>query len=191
MVRHASHDLLGARLAGRMPGVRLSETGRAEAGRVADRLGREPIAAVLSSPMERAIETAQPIAERLGLTAQVECALEEIAFGDWTGMTFEALHREPAWRAWNEARAVSRPPGGETMLEVQARAIGLIESRRREADGAIVLVSHGDVIKVAVAYYLGLAVDSWHRFDIDPASITTLVVGDWGARIVRLNEVAA
>jgi probable phosphoglycerate mutase len=76
------------------------------------------------------------------------------------------------------------------MLEVQARAVGLIEARHREAEGAVVLVSHSDVIKVAVAYYLGLPVDAWHRFDVDPASITTLVVGDWGARVVRLNEVA-
>jgi probable phosphoglycerate mutase len=191
MVRHASHDLLGARLAGRMAGVSLSEKGRAEAGRVAARLARETAGAVVTSPTARAVETAEAIGARLGLVPESVPALDEIAFGAWTGMSFEELDHDPGWRNWNAARAVARPPGGETMLEVQARAVGFVEGRRHETEGAIVLVSHADVIKVTVAYYLGLPVDSWHRFDIDPASVTTLVVGDWGARVVRLNEVPA
>lgn len=190
MVRHASHDLLGARLAGRMPGVALSAKGRAEAGRVADRLARETIAAIVTSPVARAVETADIVARRLELVPETAPALEEIDFGAWTGLRFDDLDADPAWAVWNGARAVARPPDGETMLEAQARVVGYVEARRREMDGAIVLVSHSDVIKVAVAYYLGLPVDSWNRFDIDPASITTLVVGDWGARLLRLNEAA-
>jgi probable phosphoglycerate mutase len=192
LVRHAAHDRVGAVLCGRMPGVRLGALGRAQAQRLADRFARESIASVQTSPLERARETAEPIAMRLDRPLEMNDDLQEIAFGAWSGRSFEELDRNPAWRSWNTARSVHRPPGGETVLEAQGRIVAAME-RLREAyrDRAVVLVSHADVIKAALLYHLGLPVDAYARFDVDPASISTLAVGDWGAKVIRLNEVVA
>jgi probable phosphoglycerate mutase len=109
-----------------------------------------------------------------------------------SGTSFEALAQDPRWAAWNNARSNSRPPYGETMLEAQGRIVGAMEHlRSRYTDRAVILVSHSDVIKAALLYHLGLPVDAYPRIDIEPASVSTLMVGDWGAKVLRLNEVAA
>src|SRR5690606_19035752 len=114
-------------------------------------------------------------------------------FGDaWIGKDFDTLNQDWLWRRWNEARSVTRTPGGETMLDVQHRALGFIERLAGASAGAaLVLVSHSDVIKAVVSYVLGLPIDAWHRFEIGPASITTVVFGEWGAKLLSLNEVVA
>jgi probable phosphoglycerate mutase len=140
--------------------------------------------------LERAEETAQAIAAQIGRTARTCEAITEIDFGAWTGARFADLSDDPRWTAWNAARAVNRAPGGETMLEAQARIVAAMERlRQSHQDRAVVLVSHGDVIKSALLYHLGLPVDAYDRFDVDPASISTLVVGEWGSKVVHLNEV--
>jgi probable phosphoglycerate mutase len=175
-----------------MPGVRLGPRGREQAERLAERLSRESIASVHTSPLERARETAEPIAARVDRPLEIDEGLQEIAFGAWSGRSFEELDRDPAWRTWNAARSVSRPPGGETMLEAQARIVAAMERLRESHRGrCLVLVSHADVIKAALLYHLGLPIDAYARFDIEPASISTLAVGDWGAKVIRLNEVVA
>jgi broad specificity phosphatase PhoE len=190
LVRHAAHELVDRVLCGRMPGVSLGEEGRAQASRVAERLARERITAIHTSPLERARETAAPIAERLRLAPEVHEAINEIDLGEWSGRSFEDLSQDPRWQSWNSARAVSRPPGGESMLEVHARAIGHLErARSAHPDQAVVLVSHADVIKAALLYCLGMPIDGYRLFDISPASISTLVVGDWGAKVLSMNEV--
>ncbi|HEY8381461.1 MAG TPA: histidine phosphatase family protein [Microvirga sp.] len=192
LVRHAAHDRVGTVLCGRMPGVSLGNLGREQAARLAERFANENVASIQASPLERAQETAAPIAARLGCPVATCDGATEIEFGAWSGRTFEALNGDPLWSAWNGARAVSRPPGGETMLEAQARIVGALEQLRGAyRDRAVVLVSHSDVIKAALLYHLGLPIDAYPRFDIDPASVSTLVVGDWGAKVIRLNEVAA
>ena len=192
LVRHAAHGLLGRVLTGRMPGVSLGEEGRRQAARLAERLSRETVAAVYSSPLERARETAEPIAARFGLLVQVEERLDEIDVGDWQGRDFAALAQDPGWNAWNTARSVTRAPGGETMLEAQARAIRVIEQlRAAHPDTGVVLVSHGDVIKAVLLYHLGLPIDAYQRIEVGPASLSVLVVGDWGARVLSLNETVA
>jgi len=192
LVRHAAHERVGSMLCGRMPGIRLGEPGRAQARRLAERFAGETIAAVQSSPLERARETAEPIAARLGRTVELNESVIEIEFGTWSGRSFDDLNGDPAWSAWNSARAVSRPPGGETMLEAQARVVHAMEILRGAYAGqAVVLVSHSDVIKAALLYHLGLPVDAYPRIEIEPASVSTLVVGAWGAKVLRLNEVAA
>lgn len=192
LLRHAAHDRLGRVLCGRMAGVSLGETGRAQARKLGERVSRETVAAVYTSPMERARETAEPIAARLGLDVEVAPEIDEIGFGQWSGMPFAELERDPRWAAWNAARSVTRPPGGETMLEAQGRAVGFIERlRAKHPDGAAALVSHADLLKAVLAYFLGLPLDLIGRFEIGPASLSTLLVGDWGAKILTLNEVAA
>ena len=189
LVRHAAHDRLNRILCGRMPDVTLGAPGRAQAERLAERLARETIAAVYASPLERARETAAPIAERLKLDVQPMDALNEIDVGAWSGRALEDLREDPLWKRWNTARSVTRPPGGETMLEAQARAVGAIERLcAAHPEQGVALVSHGDVIKAALAYHLGLPLDAVLRFEISPASVSTLVVGDWGAMVFSINE---
>jgi probable phosphoglycerate mutase len=172
-----------------MPGVRLGSHGRAQAERLAERLAREDIAAVQSGPLERTRETAEPVAARLGLGVEVADGLDEIEVGTWTGTPFDELRDDPRWTLWNAARSVTRAPGGETMIEVQARVLAHVEAlRARFPDRAVVLVSHADVLKAALAHWLGLSLDSLQRFDIAPASLSTVAVGDWGAKVLSLNE---
>src|SRR5688572_22380871 len=115
LVRHAAHEVVDRILCGRTPGVRLGAEGRQQAERVARRLGREPIRAIHTSPLERARETAQPIASRLGMDAEVCEALNEIDVGAWSGKEFAALHEDPRWAFWNGSRGEARAPGGEMM----------------------------------------------------------------------------
>src|SRR5918999_1443590 len=153
LVRHATHELVDRILCGRMADVKLGEEGRAQARRVAQRLARERIAAIHTSPLERARETAAPIAEQLDLVPEIHDTINEIDVGEWAGRDFGSLQSDPRWASWNNARSVTRPPGGETMLEVQTRVIGHMERvRGAHPDGGVVLVSHGDVIKAALLY---------------------------------------
>jgi broad specificity phosphatase PhoE len=192
LVRHAAHDRVGTILCGRMPGVTLGDVGQSQARLLGERFANQTLASVQTSPLERARETAAAIATGRNLDVAVCDAIIEIDFGAWTGRPFEDLSSDSHWNAWNMARAVNRPPGGESMLQAQARIVEAMEGLRHAYDGqAVVLVSHSDVIKAALLYHLGLPIDAYGRFDIDPASVSTLAVGDWGSRLIRLNEVIA
>jgi probable phosphoglycerate mutase len=192
LVRHAAHDRVGTILCGRMPGVTLGDVGHSQARLLGERFANQTLASVQTSPLERARETAAAIATGRNLDVTVCDAIVEIDFGAWTGQPFEDLSSDSHWNAWNMARAVNRPPGGESMLQAQARIVQAMEGLRHAYDGqAVVLVSHGDVIKAALLYHLGLPIDAYGRFDIEPASVSTLAVGDWGSRLIRLNEVIA
>ncbi|MEH6665688.1 MAG: histidine phosphatase family protein [Brevundimonas sp.] len=192
LIRHAEHDLLGQTLCGRMEGVGLGETGRAQAGRLAGRLAALGVARVFSSPVQRAVETAAPLAQALNLPVEVAPELDELDFGCWTGRRFEELAEDPAWRVWNSDRGRARPPSGETMLEAQARASTWLHRLIREpGPQPCAAVSHGDLIKALVAHVLGLPLHFHDRLEISPASVTTMVGGDWGLKIHNLNEVVA
>ena len=192
LVRHASHDRLGSVLCGRMPGVTLSEAGRREAEALAFTLTRHRLAAVLSSPLERAVETAAAIAASQTLAVEVEEDLNELDLGAWAGLRFEELRGDPAWDVWNRARSHARPPGGETMTEAQVRMARCIERlRRRYAGRTVALVSHADVIKATLAHALGLSVDFHARFEIAPASRSVLIAGEWGLKVHSINEAPA
>ncbi len=186
MVRHAAHGLLGHVLAGRMPGVGLSDAGLAQAERLADVLGTRPIVRIVSSPLERAQQTAAPLAARLGLPIQTEPDLTEIEFGAWTGQAFAALDG-PAWTAWNTSRATAQPPGGETILAAQARAMAVMMRIAAEEPGEVVLVSHQDVIKAMLATIMGSSLDLLHRFDLVPASRSVVFVEPGWARVDGMN----
>jgi len=193
LVRHTAHDRVDRVLCGRMPGVGLGEAGRRQAEALAGWFaGKAPVDAVWTSPVQRARETAEPIAGRLGLPVRPSDALCEIDFGAWTGQGFDALRDDPRWRRWNEARGSERPPGGESMAEAQARAMAGVERAREEhLDGAVVLVSHGDVIKAVLVGVLGLSLDAHARFEISPASVSALAVWDGGGKVLRMNESVA
>jgi probable phosphoglycerate mutase len=189
LVRHGAHDRLGKMLCGRMDGVRLSDQGRREAEAVAAHLAGEGLATVYSSPLERTRETAAPIAAAAGAPVTLDPDLLEIDFGEWTGKAFQELDADPAWAVWNTARAVARPPGGESMVEVQTRLFRWLgRIRARHPEGRVAAVTHGDVIKAAVALILGFSLDQHERLEVSPASVTTLVTGDWGMKVMGLNE---
>jgi probable phosphoglycerate mutase len=190
-VRHGAHDQLDHILCGRMPGIMLSEAGQDQARRVADRLSREPIAAIHVSPMERAQQTAAPLAERLTLAAVVAEDLNEIDFGDWTGLAFDAVRRHPAWETWNRERSRIRAPGGESLGEAQERVARWISSACAvHPDALVVAVCHADIIKAAVCDVLGLSLDHHYRIEVAPGSISSMRVDERGARLRSLNEAA-
>lgn len=190
LIRHGTHDLLERVLCGRMPGVSLNADGRQQAENAGARLSQERIDLVQSSPLERARETAAPIARHSDIRLQVEPAINEIDLGEWTGRSFEEIKSDPAWQQWNTTRQVARAPGGESMLEAQQRAITHLDHvRRSHATGRVALISHSDVLRSIILYYLGMSLDEFGRIEISPASISTLVVEDWGAKILALNEV--
>lgn len=167
----------------------LSREGLEQAAIVADLVGVEPVAAVYSSPRERAYYTAREIAERFEQKVRIADALDEIDFGDWAGCSFAELDAEPLWRRWNEARATARTPGGESMGEATARAVGALENISRDHPNAtIAAVSHCDIIRGIIAHYLGLSLDNILRFDIAPASVSRLSLGEGGGHVVSVNE---
>jgi probable phosphoglycerate mutase len=189
LVRHATCDPVGKSLAGRAPGVHLNAEGRAQARRLAERLAASPIAVVYSSPLERARETAAAVAERVGVTADTHDGLTEMDFGAWTGCTFAELAPDERWRRFNSFRSGTRPPGGETMQEAQARAVAaLLALAERHGDAVVAAVSHGDVIKGVVAHVAGIPLDLAHRLEVAPASVSVVALDADGARLLRLND---
>ncbi|WP_244607032.1 histidine phosphatase family protein [Bosea sp. CS1GBMeth4] len=191
LLRHAAHDDVGSFLAGRTPGILLGQAGRAQAGRLAERLKRERLAALYCSPRERTRQTADAIAAAGAAEApQVLDALDEIDFGGWSGKSFAELDADETWRAWNARRSEAVTPGGESFADVARRIVGTMERLAgRHAGAAIGLVTHADVIKAAVLHHLGLAADDWWRIEVSPASITRLVLAGHGAQLLGLNEV--
>jgi probable phosphomutase (TIGR03848 family) len=189
LVRHATHPLVGRVLCGRMPGVQLDAAGRDQAARLGTRLSQLTPAAIYTSPQERCRETAAAIGQACGLAPHCDAALDEIEFGDWTGLGFDRLAENPGWARWNAERSDARPPGGESMREVQSRATaGLERLRREQPDAMLVAVSHADVIKAVLMDCLGLTLDAYARFDVDPASVSAVVLWDGGGKVLRMNE---
>ena len=188
VLRHADYSQIGRTLAGRTPGYGLSDQGRAQVSALATRLADEPIAAVYASPVQRAMETATPIAERLGLFVTTEPGLEEIDFGTWMGAAFDELRTREGWGTWNRFRSQAAAPGGEAIIDVQARAIGAVRRARAAHRGqAIVLVSHADVVKTILLHFLGMPLDLMRRIDVAPASRSVIALDDEDAKVLSIN----
>ena len=189
LIRHALTDHTGKRLYGRTPGVRLSERGREQSRALAERLREVPLDALYTSPMDRCRETASILLEGRRLRARTARDLNEVDYGEWTGRAFGALRRTKAWRMVRTHPAAVRFPGGETLSEVQVRAVRALEEIAGRHPGATVaVVSHGDVIRLSLAHYAGVHLDLFQRLDVSPASLTALLVGDGGPRVVRVND---
>ncbi len=189
LVRHALHGLMPHTLAGRMPGVGLTEAGREQAVLLAKRFEGEAVAAIVSSPVQRARETADIIGAALRVPVKSDAGFEEIDFGAWTGRRFDDLAPDPAWQAWNRLRSLVSCPGGETMHQAQARALrSLNRLRGAYAGRAVIVVSHADVLKAMLASALGLSLDHLHRLTLDPASCSTLVLFETDVRVDGVNR---
>lgn len=190
LIRHAHHDYIGRAIAGWLPGVSLSKFGKTQAVALPKRLARSRISAIYSSPLERALKTAAPLAAALGMKVEIRDGLREIDFGEFTGHTMAELDLNPLWHRFNLSRSNTRAPGGELMLETQARMVAELERIRCEnPDGVVAVFSHGDVIRAAVMHYAGIPLDFYERIEIDPASVNTIELFAHGPRIIRLNEV--
>jgi probable phosphomutase (TIGR03848 family) len=189
LVRHGLTEETGRRLYGRRPGVHLSDRGRHQAAGVARRLAGVPVEAVYASPLERCVETAEPIAAALGLQVRTEGGLLETDIGAWTGKTFGQLRRAQRWRRIVAVPSSARFPEGEALAEVQARAVAAMEAiGERHPRRPVVVVSHGDPIRLALAHYVGLHLDLFQRLEVTPGSVSVVITGDRGPRLVRLND---
>jgi broad specificity phosphatase PhoE len=189
LVRHGSNDVLGKALAARLPNVHLNSQGREEARRTAEVLKNKGITRVISSPLERAHQTAGALAERIGVKVEIDAGVHEIAFGDWSGKSMAELESMPEWKAFNAYRSGIRIPNGETMLEAQSRVIGSIERLWKEQpDGTFAIFSHGDPLKMAIGYYLGMPLDLiFSRIEISPASYSVVRLEQWGPLVLAVN----
>jgi broad specificity phosphatase PhoE len=189
LLRHGQHDLGGGVLAGRMPGIGLTERGRAEIAAAAERLAGENIAALYASPLQRTRESAEIASERLGLPIEFRDDLVELDFGEWTGATFDSIRADPRWRSWSQHRSLAKIPGGETMRVVQFRAVeAILEIGERHRDAACVIVSHGDVIRSALVFALGMPLDFYGRIEVTQGSLSTIRIDEGGIRVVSINE---
>jgi len=187
LVRHTDHDWVGRGLAGRMP-VPLNDAGLAQAEALGRWFAHRRVDGVWASPLPRTRQTAAPIARAHGLEVRDSDALLEVDFGAWEGKDFAGLEHDPAWRRWNGARGRARAPGGETIAEVQARMVGLINALcDDDSEGHHVLVGHGDPIRAALAYYLGVPIDLFLRIEVFPGSVSVLAIDGWTARVLRVN----
>lgn len=192
LIRHADNPAVGNRLPGRMPGVHLNERGKAQAEALAERIGKLPIDAVYSSPLERAMETALPLAGRLGLDVRTSEEFQEVEIGSWTGLELGQLADDPLLRRYDSFRTGTRPPGGELLVEVQQRMVTGIESLRREYPlGLLAVFSHADPIKTVLAHYAGMPLDFLPRLEISLSSVSVISVNDHGPRILAVNSLGA
>lgn len=190
LIRHGQNDYVKqGKLAGRLPGVHLNAVGRKQAAWVAETLKTSRLQAVYSSPLERAIETAEPIAAAQGLEVISMAGLSEINIGRWQGLSLRSARRRKLWPTIQHTPSLVRFPDGESFLEAQSRMVETLETIRSKHSGTIACVSHADPIKLAVAHYVGMPIDSFQRLEIGPSSISELLVKDGSARLIRLNVI--
>lgn len=189
LVRHGETSAGRDGLYGRSPGISLSDVGKSQAALLATHLSEQPIAAVYSSPLERALETARPIADARTLSVQTAPAFIEVDQGDWTGMSWPELHKDPHWRLYNAFRSATGCPNGEMAIEIQARVVrALSQLLDTHAQQHVVVVSHADVIRAAVCHYAGIPLDLSLRVEISTASISIVDLRRESVRIVEINR---
>lgn len=191
LIRHGENDYLKKQIGySRLPDVHLNAHGRQQANALAQALSGAPVAGVYSSPLDRAMETAQPIAEAVGLPVRLDDRLLDTDIGEWTGKSWKAMQRTAAWKIVQQSPSRFRFPGGESFLEGQMRIVAALEDiiARHQPDDLLAVVGHADPIKLAVAHYLGLPLDHFQRLACDTGSVTLLWVEPERARLVWLNH---
>jgi probable phosphoglycerate mutase len=188
LVRHGAVGALDRYLAGRAPGELLNDDGIAQARRLAERFAGVALDAVYSSPLERARDTAAAFATCAPAPVELADDLLEIDVGEWTGRSFDDLRDDPRWSSFNTSRSTTRIPGGELMLEAQARAVAFLQHIvERLPHGRVVIVSHSDIIRAVIAYHLGVPLDLVQRLEISPASVSVLEIGTHAPKLWCMN----
>jgi len=193
MVRHGTTPTTGKVLPGVAKGLHLADKGRTEAQAVADRLSGLPkVEAVYASPLERAKETAAPIARGLKLRVAVDRGLMDCDVGNWTGESLKTVAKRPEWRSVQRWPSGFRFPNGESFAEMQCRIVTTLDRiRQRHPGGTVVVVSHADPIKAAIAHSLGTHLDLFQRIFIAPCSVSAVAYGDGGPVVLTVNAVGS
>jgi probable phosphoglycerate mutase len=189
LARHAVTAQTGPLLSGRAPGIDLSDTGREQAKRLGERLAGLPVAVVYASPIERTTQTAEAVAQHHGLTVQPLPGVIEADYGEWTGGKLSDLAKTDLWKTVQRAPSRARFPNGESLAEMQSRMVTALEAVVAQHPGElVVVVSHADPIKAAIAHYTGVHLDLFQRIVVSPASVTVLELSAHGAAMVKCND---
>jgi broad specificity phosphatase PhoE len=190
LIRHGENDFLKqGRLPGHLPDIHLNKRGREQASALAETLLAAPVRAIYSSPLERAVETAEPLAQALGLSIQLRPALLDTDVGEWQGLQHRKLHKSSLWKQVQEQPSTFRFPGGESFMELQDRLVREFELIRKahKPKDTLAVVFHADPIKLVLAHFLGLPLDNFPRLGVAAGSVSILVAGKSGARLAALN----
>jgi len=189
LIRHALTPHVGHKLSGWSSGVHLSDEGRAQAARLTERLHDVQIDAIYSSPLDRAVETAQPLAKDHKLRVRQREEIGEVKYGELEGKSLRTLAKGKLWARLQTWPSDVRFPGGESLRETQARAVAAIERLRAEHPKQnVAVVSHGDWIRLSVAHYLGVHIDLYRRINVDPASVSALLFFELMPVVQTVNE---
>ncbi len=191
LIRHGENDYTKThKLAGHLPGVHLNEHGQKQAQDLADALREVPIKAIYSSPLERAQETATPIATARRLEVQTEAGLIETNVGKWQGKSLAVLRLQKHWKVVQHSPSRAQFPEGETFYECQSRIVSALDAiiRKHKPQEIIACVFHADPIKLAVAHYIGMPLDQFQRLGCDTGSVAALHIGEMGANLIKLNQ---
>lgn len=191
LIRHGENEYVAkGRLAGRLPGVHLNEKGKKQADILAETLSKAPVSAIYSSPLVRCIETAEPLAKVLKQDVLQRDGLLEIDFGTWQDKTLKSLRRRKLWKTVQNHPSRMEFPEGETFVGAQNRIVQEIEALKNQhaPKEMIACFAHSDVIRLALAYFIGTPLDLFQRITVSPASISTIYLGKTGVRIINVNH---
>jgi probable phosphomutase (TIGR03848 family) len=192
LVRHGLTAMTGPVLAGWTAGLHLDDRGREQAVRLAERLRPVPFAAVVSSPLDRCLDTASAVLHGRAQQLEVDDRLGECRYGDWTGRPLKELAREPMWKVVQQhpSAAVFPGPEGEALRDTQNRAVAAVRewNARLGPDAVWLACSHGDVIKALVADALGMHLDGFQRIVVDPCSVTVVRYTELRPFVTRVND---
>ena len=192
LVRHGENDYVKTgKMAGRLPGVHLNERGQKQAQALSEALKDVPIKAIYSSPLERAMETATPIASARKLQIIQEPDVMDADIGEWQGRSWKVLRLTKVWKIVQNSPSRFRFPEGESFPEMQTRIANALErivKKHNKPQDIIVAVFHADPIKLAVSHFLGLPLDNFQRLSCDTGSLTVLHVNEMGANLIKLNQ---
>jgi probable phosphomutase (TIGR03848 family) len=192
LIRHGENDWVGThRLAGRSNGVHLNDKGHQQSTRLAELLKDQPISAVYSSPLERCLQTAEPVAAALGQQVNLEPDVLEVDYGEWQGGDLKELSKLPEWQSVQHFPSSFRFPGGETLHQTQSRAVWAIDRIVQAHPNQLVAIfSHGDVIRTTLAHYMGTPLDLFQRINISTASISALAFHNGRPMVLFTNYTA-
>ena len=192
LIRHGENDYVKTgKLAGRLPGVHLNEKGQKQAEALGQALSDVPVKAIYSSPLERAMETATPIANARKLQIIQEPDLMDTNIGSWQGKSIKVLRLTKVWKIVQNAPSRFRFPDGESFMESQARYVSVLEHmirKHNKPQDIVAVVFHADPIKLSVSHFLGMPLDHFQRLSCDTGSLTALYVSESGANLIRLNQ---
>ena len=192
LIRHGENDYVkSSKMAGRIPGIHLNDLGRKQAQALGEALKDFPITAIYSSPLERAMETAEPIAEARKLEIIQEPDLMDTNMGKWEGKSWKVLRLTKAWKIVQNAPSRFRFPEGESFAEAQLRYANVLEGivkKHHKPKDIVAVIFHADPIKLAISHFLGLPLDHFQRLSCNTGSLTMLHISEAGANLVKLNQ---